>query len=108
VALFPCEPSQPRPNQIINNVSDPVVSFKLGQFSYGEFLKHNACDESRESVVLSPTASCDIAPQCADGATTELCAVQDVGHHWPGGATNPDGQFDATDAVWDFLSGFSG
>lgn len=107
LALFPCEPSQPRPIQILNNVPDPVVSFKLGQFSYGEFLKYNGCNDARETAELSPTASCEIAPECAAGATTEFCAVQNVGHHWPGGATNPDGQFDATNAVWDFLSGFS-
>jgi len=107
LALFPCQPSQPRPIQILNNVPDPVVSFKLGQFSYGEFLKYNACTDARQTVELSPTASCEIAPDCADGATTEFCAVQNVGHFWPGGTTNPAGQFGATDAVWDFLSGFS-
>jgi polyhydroxybutyrate depolymerase len=107
LALFPCAPSQPRPIQIINNVSDPVVSFKLGEFSYGEFLKLNACNDVRQTTQLAPTASCDIAPGCADGATTEFCAVQNVGHRWPGGAKDPDGQFDATNAVWDFLSGFS-
>lgn len=107
LALFPCEPSQPRPTQIINNVSDPVVPFALGEFSFGEFLKLNACSGAREVVQLAPTASCDVAPECADGATTELCAVQNVGHRWPGGATDPQGEFKATDAVWDFLSGFA-
>lgn len=105
LALFPCEPSAARPTQIINNVSDPVVPFALGEFSYGEFLKLNACSTERESVQLAPTATCEIAPDCAGGATTELCAVTDVGHRWPGGATDPNGQFVATDAVWDFLSG---
>jgi polyhydroxybutyrate depolymerase len=104
LALFPCEPSAPRPVQITNNVPDPVVPFALGEFSFGEFLELNACTAERATAQLAPTAACEIAPACADGATTELCAVEDVGHHWPGGATNPGGQFDATDAVWTFLS----
>ena len=33
--------------------------------------------------------------------------MQNLGHRWPGGATNPDGPFVATDAVWDFLSGYT-
>jgi polyhydroxybutyrate depolymerase len=107
LALFPCAPSTPRPIQIINNVPDPVVPFALGEFSFAEFVKLNACSAERETVQLAPTATCEIAPDCEAGATTELCAVQDVGHHWPGGATNPDGQFDATDAVWEFLSAYT-
>lgn len=62
---------------------------------------------TRDSAQLAPTASCTIAPDCTDGATTELCSVSDLGHRWPGGATNPEGPFRATDAVWDFLAGFS-
>jgi polyhydroxybutyrate depolymerase len=107
LALFPCTPSQPRPILISNNIPDPVVNYKLGTFSYGEFLRMNGCSSERQTVQLAPTASCEIAPDCADGATTEFCSVENVGHFWPGGTKNPDGQFDATDAVWDFLSGFS-
>ena len=107
LALFPCEPSSPRPLQIINMVSDPVVPFALGEFSFGESLRLNACGAARDGVTLAPTATCEIAPDCADGATTELCAVENLGHRWPGGATDPGGQFDATDAVWHFLSGFA-
>lgn len=105
LALFPCEPTQPRPIQITNMISDPVVNYRLGEFSFGELLRLNACSDARDSVQLAPTASCAIAPDCADGSTTEFCSVSDLGHRWPGGATNPDGQFDATDAVWTFLSG---
>lgn len=107
LALFPCEPSQPRPIQITNMIPDPVVNYRLGEFSFGESLRLNACSDERESAQLAPTASCQIAPECADGATTEFCSVEDLGHRWPGGATNPEGQFEATDAVWDFLSGYT-
>jgi polyhydroxybutyrate depolymerase len=91
LALFPCEPSVPRPTQIINNIPDPVVPFALGEFSFGELLRLNACSAERTREQLAPTASCEIAPECADGATTELCAVENVGHRWPGGATDPNG-----------------
>lgn len=107
LALFPCEPSQPRPIQITNMISDPVVNYRLGEFSFGELLKLNACSDARDSVQLAPTASCAIAPDCTDGSTTEFCSVSDLGHRWPGGATNPDGMFHATDAVWSFLSGYA-
>ncbi len=105
LALFPCEPSAPRPIQITNMIADPVVSFRLGELSFGELLRLNACGDARDTVPLAPTASCAVAPDCADGATTALCAVQDLGHLWPGGTADPDGQLVATDAVWDFLSG---
>ena len=107
LALFPCEPSQPRPIQITNMITDPVVNYRLGEFSFGELLKLNACSDARDSAQLAPTASCEIAPDCADGSTTEFCSVSDLGHRWPGGATNPDGAFHATDAVWSFLSGYA-
>ena len=107
LALFPCEPSAPRPIQITNMISDPVVDYRLGELSFGELLKLNACTDARESAQLAPTASCTIAPDCADAATTEFCSVSDLGHRWPGGATNPEGEFKATDAVWEFLSGFT-
>jgi poly(3-hydroxybutyrate) depolymerase len=84
------------------------VPFVLGEVSFAEFLESNACTAERESTQPAPTASCEIAPECADGATTELCAVEDLGHMWPGGATDPDGLFDATDAVWEFLSAYEG
>ncbi len=88
-------------------ISDPVVNYRLGEFSFGEFLRMNACSDARDSVQLAPTASCEIAPECGDGSTTEFCSVSDLGHRWPGGATNPDGEFHATDAVWNFLSGYA-
>ncbi|MEW6270027.1 MAG: PHB depolymerase family esterase [Thermodesulfobacteriota bacterium] len=107
LALFPCEPSATRPVQIINNVEDPIVPFALGEFSFGELVKHNSCSAARESVELAPNATCDVAAECAGGATTELCAVTGLGHDWPGGANDPQGPFRATDAVWEFLSAFS-
>ncbi|MBM4242912.1 MAG: hydrolase [Deltaproteobacteria bacterium] len=107
LALFPCEPALPRPIQITNMISDPVVDYRLGEFSFGELLKLNACSAARDFAQLAPTASCTIAPDCADGSTTELCSVSDLGHRWPGGATNPEGPFRATERAWDFLAGFS-
>ncbi|HEY8517114.1 MAG TPA: PHB depolymerase family esterase [Candidatus Binatia bacterium] len=107
LALFPCEPAAPRPMQIINMVEDPVVPFALGEFSLREFVKHNSCSETRVLVELAPNATCEVAPECADGATTELCAVTGLGHDWPGGERDPQGTFSATDAAWSFLSAFS-
>lgn len=107
LALFPCEPSQPRPMQITNMIADPVVDYRLGEFSFGELLRLNACSDVRDSAQLAPTASCAIAPVCTDGARTEFCSVSELGHRWPGGALNPDGPFFATDAVWSFLSAYA-
>jgi polyhydroxybutyrate depolymerase len=108
VALPSCTPSRPRPVQVINNVSDPVVPFLLGEISFGEFLELNACSATRESNQPAPGASCEIAPECADGSTTSLCAVEDLNHQWPGGASNPNTPFKATDAVWEFFSAHPG
>jgi polyhydroxybutyrate depolymerase len=107
LALFPCEPAQPRPIQITNMISDPVVNYRLGEFSFGELLKLNACSDARAPMQLAANASCEIAPECADGATTAFCSVSDLGHRWPGGTLDPDGPLFATDSTWDFLSAFT-
>jgi polyhydroxybutyrate depolymerase len=104
LALPSCAPAEPRPIEVINNVSDPVVPFPLGESSFAAFLELNDCDATRETAEPASTATCEIAPECAGGATTELCAVRDVGHQWPGGLTNPGNPFRATDSVWDFFS----
>jgi len=108
LALFPCEPARPRPIYIVNNVSDPIVPFALGPFSFDQFLRLNACSDSRVSSQPASNASCQTAPDCADGATTSLCAVEGLGHDWPGGSKNPDGPFKATDAVWGFFASHPG
>jgi len=108
LAISPCMPAEPRPIEIINNVSDPVVPFLLGQISFNEFLGLDGCSPARESSQPAANASCEIAPECADGVTTSLCAVEGLNHQWPGGATNPLGPFRATDAVWEFFSAHPG
>jgi polyhydroxybutyrate depolymerase len=108
VALPSCTPSEPRPIEVINNVSDPVVPFLLGEISFGDFLALNACSAARESTQPAAGTSCEIAPECAAGSTTTLCAVENLNHQWPGGASNPNTPFKATDAVWEFFAAHPG
>jgi len=108
LALFPCTPERPRPIDIINNVSDPIVPFALGPFSFDQFLRLNSCSAARVSSQPASNAACQTAPDCAAGATTSLCAVEGLGHDWPGGSKDPDGAFKATDAVWDFFQAHPG
>jgi polyhydroxybutyrate depolymerase len=105
LALFPCEPTQVRPLYIINNVDDPVVPFVLGEFSYDTFAtQYNGCNDER-TTETAPNSTCETAPVCADGTSTTLCGVDGISHVWPGGATDPDDPFRATDVVWDFFAG---
>jgi polyhydroxybutyrate depolymerase len=100
-----CAPSQPRPMLVINNVSDPIVPYVLGQISYDAFTQFNDCDETRSESAPASNTTCVRAPICADGAVTELCSVTGTSHVWPGGLVNPMGPFNATEAVWEFLDG---
>jgi polyhydroxybutyrate depolymerase len=104
LALFPCEPEFPRAVDIINNVDDPVVPFDLGEFSVLEFYKHDSCSSVRETTEPAANTTCEVAPECADDTTVLLCGVRGLSHEWPGGATNPQGPFYATDAAWDFFT----
>lgn len=104
LAIAPREPSGPRPIEVINNVSDPVVPFVLGEASFAAFLEKNCCDAARETTRPAANATCEIAPGCAGDATVSLCAVEGLSHQWPGGATNPQGPFYATDAAWERFS----
>ena len=101
-AFAPCEPVAPRPLQIINGSADTVAPPGFGRLAYEEFVQLNGCNEVRETTAPTASASCELAPQCAGGAVTEFCTV-DVAHHWPGGATDAEGEFAATDAVWQFF-----
>lgn len=103
LALFPCEPEFPRAIDIINNVDDPVVPFDLGEFSVLEFYKHDSCNAVRETSEPAANTTCEIAPECADDTTVQLCGVRGLSHEWPGGATNPQGPFYATDVAWNFF-----
>jgi polyhydroxybutyrate depolymerase len=105
LALPSCAPAAPRPIDVVNNVSDPVVPFPLGETSFAAFLDRNRCGDARRTEQPAPNATCEVAPDCADGATTALCAVTGLSHQWPGGATNPAGPFRATDAIWEFFVG---
>lgn len=105
IALFPCEPALARPNLIINNLDDPLVPFDLGELTFSNFTTLNACTDQREERSPAATTTCDVAPECADATSTVLCAVDGIGHVWPGGAQDPTNPFRATDAVWRFFDG---
>lgn len=101
-----CSPERPRPILVVNGREDPVVPFALGEASFGRFRTLNGCSEGLATSSPAPTAHCREALACRAGAATALCAIDDIGHVWPGGATDPDGAFDATAAAWEFLSTF--
>jgi polyhydroxybutyrate depolymerase len=104
LAVASCDPGTPRPIDIINSVSDPIVPYVLGQASFARFLTHNTCSAAREESHPASTTTCEAAPECAGGATTEFCSVTGLAHQWPGAIDDPNGPFDATDAIWEFFS----
>jgi polyhydroxybutyrate depolymerase len=104
LALLPCTPSQPRPIEIINNVDDPIVPFALGEtFSFPAALEWNGCDDNLTTEQPAATATCRAAI-CAGEHRTAFCGVEGLSHVWPGGATDPDGEFRATDHIWSFFA----
>ncbi len=101
-----CSPERSRPILVVNGREDPIVPFAVGEAGFGRFRILNGCSDDFATTAPAPTATCQTALGCRDEAATELCAIDGIGHMWPGGATDPGGAFDATAAVWDFLSGF--
>ncbi|MEW6272827.1 MAG: PHB depolymerase family esterase, partial [Thermodesulfobacteriota bacterium] len=100
---IPCAPERPRPILLVNALDDVAAPFALAEASFDRLALSNGCGETRETILASEGGTCEAAPDCRDGATTALCAVP--GHHrWPGGAADPAGTFDATDAVWRFFA----
>lgn len=103
LAFSPCTPERPRPVLLVNAIDDATVPFAVGEASVNAFLGHNGCNEARESSSPAPGSTCVAATDCADDATTALCRIPG-GHRWPGGATDPNGAFRATDVVWSFFA----
>lgn len=97
-----CEPQADRSVLIIQNVDDPVVPFVLGEVAFDQLAEVNSCSAERVTTEPASNTVCEAAPACGDGTTTELCAVSGISHVWPGGATDPDGPYRATDEIWSF------
>lgn len=98
-----CEPERDRSVLIVQNVDDPVVPFVLGEVAFDQLTGVNGCTDERVTTEPASNTVCDAAPVCGDGTTTELCAVSGISHVWPGGATDPNGPFRATDEIWEFF-----
>lgn len=103
IASFPCEPDELRPVDIINSVDDPLVPFTLGEASFGAAVAINGCGDGRTIEQPADNTTCEVAVSCAADTRTALCGAEGLGHEWPGGASNPEGPFFATDHVWDFF-----
>ena len=89
---------------IANMIDDPVVPYAaLGSQLFPQFLAANQCDAARVPVDLAANADCEAAPTCVGAAPIQNCAVRGVGHHWPGGLTQPAGPLKATPAMLDFF-----
>ncbi|MGH7788928.1 MAG: alpha/beta hydrolase family esterase [Candidatus Binatia bacterium] len=102
VATFPCAAPAPVPLLVINNIDDPIVAFSLAAFSLNIWRPLNGCQNTPEVTQPAESTMCETYP--CTGAFTQLCAVDGISHVWPGGLTNPDGLFDATDYIWDFFT----
>lgn len=98
-----CEPTRDRSVLIVQNVDDPVVPFVLGEVAFDQLTNLNGCSAERVTTNPASNTTCEAAPACGDGTTTELCAVSGISHVWPGGATDPNGPFRATDEIWEFF-----
>ncbi len=109
IAQFPCEPSQPRPVETINNLEDPVVPFRAGEeVAFPLSLEWNGCADDLVVEQVADNAECRSTTTCDDSVHTGFCAVGGLGHVWPGGATDPNGDFSATDHIWDFFAAVGG
>ncbi len=98
-----CEPARANSVLIVQNVDDPVVPFVLGEVAFDQLAGSNGCGAERTSSAPASNASCEAAPSCDQGTTTQLCAIAGISHVWPGGATDPEGPYRATDEIWTFF-----
>jgi polyhydroxybutyrate depolymerase len=118
-----CQPSRHVPILDFHGSADPLVPYDGGtplvpQLGAGlvfrsvpdtmEFWRaYNDCSAFSATFYQKGDATCVRWPDCAGGAETALCTIQDGGHTWPGGVPIPAGKtssdISATATMLDFF-----
>ena len=107
-----CAPSRPVPVIAFNGTADVLVSYSRGSSAVDEWALQNQCESEPRRVYEQGDVTCFAYEECSQGATTELCIIDEGGHTWPGGFNLQDifpwagkttQNIDATRQAWAFF-----
>ncbi|MEO8151999.1 MAG: hypothetical protein ABI605_02935 [Rhizobacter sp.] len=103
----------------MHGTADPVVAFDSGELkgNLAYWVRRNGCNLSATVNHLPDTDPGDGTltrveryADCKDGADVALYAIENGGHHWPGGdeplrqsGGHAPRDFDAGTVIWDFF-----
>lgn len=111
-----CDPSRSVPMIAMNGTADVLVDYAGASESAQAWATANQCSFDPALVYEQGDVSCLAYENCAQGATTQFCTVEDGGHTWPGavdlfeldpvtyfwaGKTTQD--IDASREIWEFF-----
>jgi polyhydroxybutyrate depolymerase len=111
-----CAPSRPVPVIAFNGTADILVNYSIALSTVDEWALQNQCESQPRIVYEQGDVTCFAYEECSQGATTQLCIIDEGGHSWPGGvdllAIAPEIYFwagkttqniDATQQAWAFF-----
>lgn len=79
-----CAPSRPVPMIAMNGTLDILVEYPQAALDAEAWAAANQCSPESTLVYQQGDVTCASYNECAQGATTEFCTVDEGGHTWPG------------------------
>lgn len=102
---YSCAPTRPVPVLHIHGTADGTVGYDGVAATIAGWVERNGCDGEPTTTYDYGDATCQTYSGCDDEASVVLCTIAGGGHAWPG-AFGANNDLDATDAAWEFLSGY--
>lgn len=109
-----CTPPRAVPVMHFHGTNDTLVPYGGSSFSgfpsvpdtMMGWAERNGCTAGPDETYDMGNSHCETWSGCTGGVSVTLCTVEGGGHWWPGGPSS-SADIDATDAMWEFLSGYS-
>jgi len=103
-----CTPARPMPVMHFHGTADTLVPYDAVPDTFAGWSTRDQCTDDATVMFEKGDVTCQAHHQCAGGAETILCTVDQGGHTWPGGFPIPGvgkttNNIIATDAMWDFF-----
>lgn len=109
-----CTPPRAIPVMHFHGTNDTLVPYGGSSFTgfpsvpdtMMGWAERNGCTTGPDETYDVGNSHCETWTGCTGGVSVTLCTVEGGGHWWPGGPSS-SADIDATEAMWEFLSGYS-